>query len=164
MKKIILLAFFIVLATSNKSAFSQAYKCKIEKSVGFTYNAKLNNWEPFANEAIDDSTSFILSRELSDAKSNFKEEWILRRPPQSQFKKHCGSFSEDDILSCNDGVIFSFSRKTKRFLYTIHEGYIFNDESINPNLNNNESSGERLARALAVRMYPVHHIGRCSVY
>jgi len=164
MKKIILLAFFIVLATSNKSAFSQAYKCKIEKSVGFTYNAKINNWESFANEGNDDSTSFILSRELSDAKSNFKEEWILRRPPQSQFKKYCGSFSDDDILSCNDGVIFSFSRKTKRFLYTIHEGYIFNDESINPNLNNNESSGERLARALAIRMYPVHHIGRCSVY
>lgn len=164
MKKIIFFALFVTSAISSKYAFSQAYKCKIEKSVGFYYNAKLNNWESFANEGIDDSTSFILSRELSDAKSNFKEEWILRRPPQSQFKKRCGSFSEDDTLSCNDGVIFSFSRKTKRFLYTIHEGYIFNDESINPNLNNNESSDERLARALAVRMYPVHHIGKCSVY
>jgi hypothetical protein len=164
MKKTIFFALFIGLAISNQSALSQEYKCKIEKSVGFYYNTKLNNWESFANESIDDSISFILSRELSDAKSNLKAEWILSRPPQSQFKKYCGSFSEDDILSCNDGVIFSFSKKTKRFLYTIHEGYIFNDESINPNLNNNESLGERFARALAVRMYPVHHIGRCSVY
>lgn len=160
----IFFVLFLALALSNKSAFSQAYKCKTEKSVGFYYNVKLNNWESFANEGTDDSISFILNRELSDAKSNFKEEWILRRPQQSQFKKHCGSFSEDDILSCNDGVTFSFSRKTKRFLYTIHEGYIFNDESINPNLNNKESSGERLARALASHLYPVHHIGRCSVY